>query len=154
MINLEDNLQASTESEFGRLMNKNLFLYFLDLEVKRARRYQNFISILLLQFMQCPDNGQENDLCTCHQVLTDLLRVEMRETDILGSLGENKLAVLLPYADHLAGDIAKSRFESTLKYYDFKSRGYKVLIQQISFPEKETITIGLIRKALGVDPNN
>jgi hypothetical protein len=75
----------------------------------------------------------------------------MRETDILGSLEKDKLVALLPYADASAGGDAKSRFEGTLKYYDFKSKGYEVTIDQICFPMNGTDTIDIVRKALGAE---
>jgi PleD family two-component response regulator len=148
MMNKEDRPQEGTKSETSRILNKDQFLYFLDLEVKRARRYQNFLSILFLKFIQCSNDEQGKDLQSCHQALNNLLMGEMRETDILGSLGENKLVVLLPYADVSAGDLAKSRFVDTLKYYDFRSKGYEVEIDQICFPINGTDTIDLIKKAL------
>lgn len=38
--------QEVAQAEFGRVLKKDLFLYFFDLEVKRARRYQNFLCLL------------------------------------------------------------------------------------------------------------
>jgi hypothetical protein len=73
---------------------------------------------------------------------------EMRESDVLGSLGEHQLAILLPYADILAGDHAKCRFEDVLKCFDLKSKGYEVMIDQICFPRNGTDSIELIKKAL------
>ena len=133
----------------NRILNKNLFLYLLDLEVKRAWRYQNFISLLLLNLKQCPGdnpgNNNGSDFQTCYQILIDLLTVELRETDIIGSLGENKLGVLFPYADQSAGGHAKARFEGILKYYDFKNKGYEVETDQICFPVNGTAILGLIK---------
>ncbi len=132
----------------GRILGKDFFLYFLDHEVKRALRYQNFISILLLRLKPCA-NSQTYGKCdeTCSRTLANVLVEELRETDILGWLGDNKFAALLPYADAIAGDQAKTRFESTLKYYDFRSWGYEVSVQQFCFPRNGTNTVELIRKA-------
>jgi len=151
MKHLENGKQKTTKAEFGRILNKDIFLHFLDLEVKRARRYQNFLCLLLLNLRQHPKANNGKYFQTCQQRLGDLLSREMRETDILGSIGKDKLVVLLPYADALAGGYAKSRFEGTLKYYDFKNKGYEVTIDQISFPMNGTDTIDLIKKALGTD---
>jgi len=41
------------------------------------------------------------------------------ESDILGFLGDDKLAAILPYADPTAGMLAKSRFEGSLRYLEF-----------------------------------
>jgi GGDEF domain-containing protein len=137
--------------ESSRILNRELFLYFLDLEVKRARRYQNFFSILILKLAQCSSHDNEKGLQTCYQQLIHLLRDEFRESDILGSLGENRLVALLPYADQWAGGHAKFHCEGSLKYYDFKSEGYEVMIDQICFPIDGTDTNDLVKKVMGTE---
>jgi GGDEF domain-containing protein len=129
-----------------RILNKELFLYLLDLEVKRGRRYQNFLSILILDLIALPKGNEGTDLETSYQMLTSLLKDELRETDIFGALGEKRLIVLLPYADLAAGTLAKSRFENILGHYDFKSKGYKVQIHQVSFPMNGTDTADLVKQ--------
>jgi hypothetical protein len=132
----------------GRILGRDFFLYVLDHEVKRARRYQNFISILLMRLVPSSGEnpGKSNEFC--RQMLASVLLDEMRETDILGSLGDNRWVAMLPYADVGAGDQAKSRFVSALKYYDFTSRGYQVEVKQFCFPRNGTNTPDLIRRAL------
>ena len=153
MNNGEGRLQEGARVELGRILNKDFFLYLLDLEVKRARRYQNFLCLLLLNIKKFSKNDEEGAFHTCHEALSKLLMEEMRETDILGSLDGNKLAVILPYADKSAGSNAKSRFEGTLKYYDFKSKGCEVNINQICFPINGADTFDLIKKALEIQPS-
>jgi hypothetical protein len=48
------------EGELSRILNQEIFLYLLDLEVKRARRYQDFFCILVLNLNRIPshDNGK------------------------------------------------------------------------------------------------
>jgi len=132
----------------GRILNREIFLYFLDLEVKRARRYQNFFSVLILKLVQLSDKNNSSGLHTCYKQLSHLLSEELRESDVLGSLGENKLVALLPYADVSAGGQAKSHFESSLKYYDFKCEGYEVRIDQVCFPMDGTDTIDLVKRVI------
>ena len=137
--------------ELSRILSKELFLYLLDLEVRRARRYQNFLCLLALNLKQFSNNSDGWSLQTCYQTLSDLLKVEIRESDMLGSIGDNQLVLLLPYADGLAGSNAKSRLESILKCFDFRSKGYDVMINQICFPVNGTNTINLLKKALGTE---
>lgn len=146
---LKGEFQERMKTQFGRVLDRNLFFFLLDLEVKRARRYQNFLCLMLLKIKKCSDNCW--DLNACYETLGDLLTVEMRESDIVGSLEGNKLAVLLPYADAKAGTQAKSRFEDTLKYYDFKNKGFEIMIDQICFPINGNDTIDIIKKALGIE---
>ena len=49
MGNSEGRPKEEAEVKWGRILDKNLFLFLLDLEVKQARRYQNFLSILILK---------------------------------------------------------------------------------------------------------
>ena len=131
---------------FKRILSKDLILYLLDLEVKRGRRYQNFLSILILDLVALQEGNEGTNPEIAYQMLTTLVKDEMRETDIFGALGEHRLIILLPYADLLAGDQAKSRFEAVLEHYDFKSRGYKVRVHQVSFPANGTDTAELMKK--------
>ena len=136
------------ERELSRILDRDLFFFLLDLEVKRARRYQNFLCVLLLRLRPLPDHEEGNGIQTCFHTMKNLLMDEMRESDIPGSLGEYRLGVLLPYADITAGGHAKSRLESSLKYLDFGKKGCEVVIDQISFPVNGTNPANLIRKAL------
>jgi len=149
---LEGRPEERTGLELGRILNKDLFLHLLDLEVKRARRYQNFYCLLLLKIMPLSNHDDQNKVRVCFQTLTDLLVGEVRESDILGSLEKNRLVILLPYADVSAGGLAKSRLEGTLKYYDFESKGYQIMVDQICFPINGTNVGELVSKALEKNP--
>jgi hypothetical protein len=150
MLPLEISPKELMLLELNRILNRDLFIYILDLEVKRARRYQNFICLLDIRLRECPHESNNNGWVfkTCYETLSDLLVVEMRESDILGSLEEGQLVVLLPYADKSAGIFAKVRFEGILKHFDFQGKGYEVTIDPICFPVHGTDTIDLLNKAL------
>jgi hypothetical protein len=136
------------EMELSRILSREIFIYFLDLEVKRARRYQNFFSILILRLSQLASHDNGTGLQTCYEKLSHLLEEELRESDILGTLAENRLVALLPYADVSAGGNAKSHFEGSLKYYDFKSEGYEVMVEQVCFPMDGTNTLDLVKRVM------
>ena len=137
--------------EIGRILNRELFLYLLDLEVKRARRYQNFFCILSLKLSRLSDSGNEKKLQNCFQTLSHWLSEELRESDILGSLGDHQLAALLPYADLSSGSHARERYEGSLKYFNFKNDGFELTIHQVCFPKDGTDTADLIRKITGIE---
>jgi GGDEF domain-containing protein len=136
---------------FGRILHRDLFLFLLDLEVKRARRYQNFLCLMLFKIKQFSQEDNRGGLKACYQALRGLLMEEIRESDIIGSLESDKLVVLLPYADAKAGAHVQFRFEDALKYYDFKSKGLEVMIDQVCFPINGADTMDLIRRALGTE---
>jgi hypothetical protein len=132
-----------------RVLSRDTFLHFLDLEVKRSRRYQNFFCILVLKLAELHPHENSRELQACVQRLAHLLMEEMRDSDILGALEESRLAILLPYADLLAGGDTRSRFENSLRYYDFGRDGYYVEIEQLCFPRDGTDTPELIEKMNG-----
>jgi GGDEF domain-containing protein len=134
-----------------RILNREVFLHFLDLEVKRSRRYQNFFSVLILKLDELPNHEKGTATQACWERLTRLLAEEMRDSDILGALGEKRVAVLLPYADLMAGGNTRSRFESSLPFYDFSRNGFRVVIEQVCFPRDGTETSDLVRKVAGIE---
>jgi hypothetical protein len=134
---------------FSRILNRDVFLFLLDLEVKRARRYQNFLCLMSLKIEQLGNGSNGANLQSCRRTLMNLLMEEIRESDIVGSLETNKIVVLLPYADAKSGAYVKSRFEDVLKYYDFKNNGFEIVVDQVCFPVHGTDTMDLMRKALG-----
>jgi PleD family two-component response regulator len=152
MENGGSKFQNGTEETFGRILNRDLFFFLLGLEVKRARRYQNFLCLMLLKIRQFLQEGDGGGLQACNRTLSNLLVDEIRESDVIAFLELNKLAVLLPYADSKAGASVKSRFEDTLKYYDFKSKGFEIMIDQVCFPVNGSDTLDLVKKALGERP--
>lgn len=138
------------EGDLGRILSREVFLYLLDLEVKRARRYQEFFSVLVMSLicLSNQDNGHSQQ--KCFEILSNLLREEFRDSDILGSLGEEKLAAILPYADASACNVARLRFEGSLKYCDFSQAGYEVKIDQICFPGDGTDINELVKKVINL----
>ncbi len=152
MENQEGEFSKIPAEVFGRILNRDLFLFLLDHEVKRARRYQNFLCLVLFKIRQFPRKDDGGGLNACYRTLSDLLTEEVRESDIIGSVSFDRLVILLPYADLKAGTHVKSRFEDALKYYDFKSRGLEIMIDQVCFPLHGADTMDLIGKALGTAP--
>lgn len=143
-------LPGGADGALGKILNRDLFLFILDIEVKRSRRYQNFLCLMLFKIKQFSQEGDRQGLQACSRTLSHLLTEEIRESDIIGSLESDKLVVLLPYADVEAGTRVKSRFEDALKYYDFKSKGVEIMIDQVCFPVNGSDAVDLIKGALRI----
>jgi len=141
-----DLTEGAGKAELNRILGRDLFFYFLDLEVKRSRRYQNFFCLLVLKLFQNSPPGESRNLEVCYRQVARLLMEEFRESDVLGCLGQDSWAVLLPYADASAGCQAKRHFEGSLKYYDFMKEGYEIRIDKICFPADGTDTVDLIKR--------
>ncbi len=147
----EGKFPDGPEEPFGRILNRDLFHFVLDIEVKRSRRYQNFLCLMLFKIKQFPREGDRGGMQACYRKLGDLLMEETRESDIIGSLEADRLVVLLPYADMKTGAHVKSRFEDALRYYDFKSKGIDIRIDQVCFPVNGSDTMDLIQRALRIE---
>ena len=151
MGNWGGKFPGGPEEPFGRILNRDLFHFVLDIEVKRSRRYQNFLCLMLFKIKQFSQESDRGGMQACYRKLGDLLMEETRESDIIGSLELDRLVVLLPYADMKAGAHVKSRFEEALKYYDFKSKDIEIMIDQVCFPINGTDTMDLIKRALRIE---
>jgi PleD family two-component response regulator len=132
--------------EIGRIHSRELFLYLLDKELKRARRHNYSFCTLKLTLSQLPNNENDKGLQTCFQRLIHFAEEEFRESDILGFLGEHQLAVILPYTDPNTVTHAQSRLKERLKYYGFKKEGCEVKIDRICFPTDGSKTTDLIEQ--------
>ena len=132
--------------ERGQILNRDLFLYLLDLEVKRARRYQNFFCILKLKLVPLPGHEDDKELENSYCILRRLLTETLRDSDILGSLENYQLAVILPYADPENSHHVRLRFESMLAHYDLKKESYSISIHETCFPRDGTVPADLIPK--------
>jgi PleD family two-component response regulator len=134
--------------EIGRIHSRELFLYLLDNEVKRARRHNYLFCILKLALSQLPNNENDRGLQTCFQRLIHFAGEVLRESDILGFLGQYQLAVIFPYTDPNAGSHAQSRLKERLNYYGFKKEGCEVKIDRICFPTDGSKTTDLIEQLM------
>ena len=140
MITYETDFDFKTGASMdeGGILSREIFWYMLNLELKRALRYQNYFCLLTFRLCRIHEHAKGKGLQTCYRALSHFLMAELRDTDILGSLGEDQLAVLLPYADPPVGGLVRSRIEQNIKYVEFRDQGYEVMINQICFPRDGT----------------
>ena len=129
-----------------RIKNKELFLNMLDLEVKRAKRYQDFFSILKFKLWPLLGSKNEDGLKTCWKILRDCLAEEFRESDIVSFLGNDQWAVIIPMANLSTASLLRSRLTDCLEYHNFKKKGCAVRADLICFPTDGTSTADLIGK--------
>jgi len=89
--------------EETRVLRKQLFDFLFDLEVKKAIRYQYFVTVLFLEMDWGDGEGaieagrhSRNDLL---RVVAELLRDELRATDVIGRQDDDRFSILLHHAD-------------------------------------------------------
>ncbi len=118
---------------FGNVLNGESFLFLLNLETKRARRYQNCLSLLSLTFSHLNPSLWENPSISL-KTLACLLKTEVRNTDIVGQGGGNRLLFMLPYADMAAANKVRERSQKILHFYGFGRSGFPIEIDEVCFP--------------------
>jgi PleD family two-component response regulator len=115
------------------------------LELKRAERYRNFLSLLVLNLSdflatvgrrKITSEEQEDILL---DKAIDRLRRASRETDLISRLDDARLAMLLPETDFNGARIAADRFQTLLNdlLADFLQSNYRfdVPLEITSFPD-------------------
>ena len=131
---------------FGNVLNRESFLFLLDLEIKRAQRYQNFLSLLSLTFGHLdPSMGEHASISM--KTLANLVKYDLRETDIVGLGAGNLLLVMLPYADMAGAHTVRERLKQILYEYGFGRKGFTVEINEVCFPTHANNFDDLLRMA-------
>ena len=82
-----------------QVLERDFFEYLLNLEVQKAVRYLYFFSLLVIQPKgnnkdQAP--GQDESIA---KTISQLIRNEIRGTDVVGRIGEDRFFVILHQAD-------------------------------------------------------
>ena len=104
-----------------RILEPQVFDYFLDLEVDRARRYQNYVSLLSLK-IEAGEGGaplEEKDF----EALVELLKEELREVDVIGRNEDGSISIILLHADLQSTERVVARIHARLSDYTFDLRG-------------------------------
>lgn len=131
-----DPVWVNMLDEETQVLRDRVFDYLFDLEVKKATRYQYFLAVLFLEL----DHGaagtsveeQEKDRQRQLKVLADLLRDELRSTDVIGRLAEGRFSVLLHHADEVNTQRIGERIRRRIHDYVFSQEN----------PGHRTVSIG------------
>lgn len=89
-------------------------------EIRRAKRYPTFISLVLLDISHIDSYGEiENfsNLDQFHFGLGDLVKKSIRETDLLSNDGSGKIAILLIETPREGALALSERLKRTVKYF-------------------------------------
>ncbi len=130
-----------------QVLAREAFLHYLNLEIKRARRYQNFFSVMRFE-LELRNNRadgvkkRENGL----KSLLKLLKEEIRETDILGQTRENEVMVLLPYCDCSGADVVNMRLGGLIRDFYFGNEEFRVKSGIACFPVEATDMPEILKK--------
>lgn len=121
------------------------FFRLLDLEIKRARRYQNLFGVVRFELKEHGHGGIQNQGKNLRFMLK-LLREEIRETDLLGQTEKNEVMILLPYCDSSGSEVVYARLDSLIKDFRFGKEKLKVSSGFVCFPMEGNDMTEILKK--------
>ena len=125
------------DEETGVLL-PNVFNFLVEWEIKRSFRYQNFVTLLILE----PDRQLEYPPNTLN-ILVNLINQNIRGTDLIGRIGKTRFGILLLASDVDGAYIITSRILDHISNYIFsqeKGQHLTVSIGGACFPIHSTST--------------
>lgn len=128
------------------------FFRLLDLEIKRARRYQNFFSVMRFELHEERTRGtrvQGKSL----KSLAKLLREEIRETDVIGQTTKNEIMIIFPYCDSSGADIVNRRLNGVVEDFHLGEKGFQIKFALISFPVHANDMTEILSRLKAIPPH-
>jgi diguanylate cyclase (GGDEF)-like protein len=130
------------------LSNNEIFDLFLDMELKRSLRYQNFISLLLIEANPRVAAARVEDNSTLSEKMAALIRKELRESDIIGTYNRNTVRVILLYSDERVAHKIADRLRTWMSnYFGVESNHSNISLGDACFPSQANDLGCLYRKA-------
>jgi diguanylate cyclase (GGDEF)-like protein/PAS domain S-box-containing protein len=127
---LEDELRrmASTDVLTG-INNRRYFLEMCEREIHRAQRYDHDLSLIMLDidhFKQINDTYGHSIGDEAIRDMTRICQDNMRTTDIIGRLGGEEFALLLPETDTIGAWQIAQRIRTHAESHTFNTGGTEV----------------------------
>ena len=132
------------------LLIKEALSSLLELEIKRSLRYQNFVSLLLIETNPGIRNGDNAFSLAPVEKIIFLLRNEIRETDLIGTAKENMITLVLLYSDKVSAHKVAVRLHSCMRsYFGSEINNSKTFFSLggACFPTHATDSAGLLNTA-------
>jgi two-component system cell cycle response regulator len=128
--------------ELGSIYNDiEIFRARIDEEIRRARRYPTFLSLVLLDVSHVNSQDEiENfsEVEKFHAGLRNLVRKTIRETDLLSTDGSGKIAILLLETSREGATVFSKRLKKAVRYFlcnnTISPINWRVPISASSFP--------------------
>lgn len=97
----------------NEVLEKEFFNFLVQLEIKRSLRYQSYVTLFFME----PDQKIEDSKKL--EVLTKIIREEIRVTDIVGRINHCRSGVIALHADLEGALSACKRIQDRIKDYLF-----------------------------------
>ncbi len=134
------------------LYNHRHFHEQLELEVKRAQRYDLNLSLIMIDldhFKKFNDSYGHLEGDSLLRKIAQILKSSLRETDFVARYGGEEFAVILPETNKAGASFAAERVRKTLSEQTFGEVGAKMTISLgvASYPDDAVLRTDLIKKA-------
>ena len=138
---------SSFYEENSKLLTPGAFEFVLDSELKRATRYQNYLTLVTVEasrewegMVVTADEG------TLHEV-AEIIGREVRDTDLLGHTATGALALVLLDADFEHSTRVIDRVVSRIENYEFPT-ALRIAVGAACYPTHAVDADSLKRQAL------
>jgi diguanylate cyclase (GGDEF)-like protein len=133
-----------------RVLNARAFSERLTQELHRNRRYRRPVSLLYLDldnFKILNDSRGHQTGDTVLRLVADAMRLAVRETDIVGRMGGDEFAVLMPETDGTLADAAAQRLAEGIKGAFPTTPAVTASIGVVSFDDTAATADEILRRA-------
>jgi len=107
-------------------LDREAFDYLLNLEVKKAARYLYFFSLMVLQKDKISRDLSPPEEETLIRKLAAIVKEEVRTTDMIGRIENDKFFLILDQADFQSSFNVGVRISDRIENYAFKTNGHIV----------------------------
>jgi GGDEF domain-containing protein len=140
----------------SRVLKPSVLMHFVEKEVARARRYGVPFSAVALSLVKAKAQGRSASMKLSPQALMDSvssrLSTVLREADIIGQMGKNKLVIILPMTVEAGAKPTLRRSLKALHAEPIKVNGFSVTITMtgvaIGFDPERKPTVTTFMQAL------
>jgi len=134
------------------LYNHRYFQEQLEVEVKRAQRYDLNLSLIMIDldhFKEFNDSYGHLEGDSLLRKISQILKSSLRETDFVARYGGEEFAVILPETNKERASIAAERIRKTINEQTVGEGGVKMIrsLGVASYPEDACLRADLIKKA-------
>ncbi|NOQ64547.1 MAG: EAL domain-containing protein [Methyloprofundus sp.] len=132
-------LQMATHDQLTGLNNRRHFQKELDKMLATARRYDEHLALFYLdldQFKVINDTYGHKAGDELLQAITNILKIETRETDLLSRIGGDEFALVIPAATQQGVKLLADKLLQALKSFDYK-------VNEQSYPVSFSIGIAI-----------
>jgi len=134
------------------LYNHRHFQEQLEVEVKRAQRYDLNLSLIMIDldhFKEFNDSYGHLEGDTLLRKIAQILKSSLRETDFVARYGGEEFAVILPETNKEGGSIAAERVRRAISEQTFGEVGAKMTVSLgvASYPDDACLRADLIKAA-------